>query len=114
GSRELMELFLRRTEVDEDDLTAGVEDDVLGLHVPVDYVPRVEVRQRFEELHDVSSRRRRIGWLVLVQLRQRLAFELFLHETARSEVAADIQISDDTWMGRRAKREQDHGLGPEL
>src|SRR2546426_9591419 len=99
-----MELFLRGTEVEEDALTAGVEDDVLGLQVPVDPVPRGEVWQRFEELHDVSSRRRRIGWLSLVQLRQRLAFELFLPETERSEVAAHVQISDDPRMAGRAER----------
>src|SRR6266571_83111 len=44
GPGELMELLLRRTEVDEDNLSACVEDDVLGLHVAVDHVPSVQVR----------------------------------------------------------------------
>ena len=76
----------------------------------MDHVPRVEVRQRLEKLDDVSSRGRRTGWLILVQLCQRLAFELFLHETERSEVTADVQISDDPRMAGRAERAQDLGF----
>src|SRR5881409_3955380 len=112
GPGELVELLLRRPEVEEDDLSAGVEDDVLGLHIPVDHVPRVKVRQRLEELEDVSSGRRRVGRLVLVQLRQRLALELFLDEAERSEVGAFVHISDDPWMTRGLEGPQDLGFDP--
>src|SRR2546428_228517 len=112
GPGELVELLLRRPEVEEDDLSAGVEDDVLGLHIPVDHVPRVKVRQRLEELEDVSSGRRRVGRLVLVQLRQRLALELFLDEAERSEVGAFVHISDDPWMTRGLEGLQDLGFDP--
>src|SRR5207247_9447456 len=95
-SRELVELLLRRSEVDQDDLPVGVEDDVLRLHVPMDDVPTMTIGQSLEQLEDVSSRGGRIGRLVPVALAECLAFELLLDETERPELGALIQISVDT------------------
>src|SRR5437764_616008 len=111
-SRELMELLLRRSEVDQDDLPVGVEDDVLGLHVPMDDVPTMKIGQGLEQLEDVSSRGGRIGRLVPVALPEGLAFELLLDETERPEVGALVQISYDPRMTGGAQGPQDLGLNP--
>src|SRR5439155_20711884 len=77
GSLELVEFLLRRTEVDQHDLSVVVVDDVLGLDVPMDDVPPMKVRKGFEQLQDVSSGGGCIGRLGSESLRQRLAVDLF-------------------------------------
>ena len=113
ASRELVELLLRRPEVDQHHLPVGVEDDVLRLDVPVDDVALVKVRQRLQELEDVPPGGRFVGWLVMVSFRKGLPVQLLLDEAEGSKVCPLVDIPHDPRMAGRADRPQDVGLDVE-
>lgn len=51
-----LDVLLAKAEVGEDDVTLRVQQDVLGLQVPVDDVERVQVAQRARDLGGVETR----------------------------------------------------------
>lgn len=53
-----LDVLLAQAEVGEDDVTLRVQQDVLGLQVPVDDVERVQVAQRAGDLGGVETRPR--------------------------------------------------------
>ena len=90
----------------------GVEDDVLGLDVPVDDVPRVQIREGLEELKDASGRRRRIGRRIPEPFRERVAFEVFLDEAERPQVRALVDVPHDPGMSGTTQGPQDLRFNP--
>lgn len=50
-----LDVLLAQAEVGEDDVTLRVQQDVLGLQVPVDDVERVQVAQRASDLGGVET-----------------------------------------------------------
>jgi len=89
-------VILRQPEVGQLGPSVGQDQDVVGLHVPVDHVPQVSVVERLGNLRD-DPHRVGLGQPALRQdaIPQVGTLDQFVHEIADRRVDADVQRADD-------------------